>query len=78
MGASIQCDGFQAAGIAAGIKGNQALDLGVIFIPGSATAAAVFTRNQVQAAPVALSKLRLPGGRARAAQQLGFQQPYAG
>lgn len=66
VGTTIQCDGFQAAGIAAGIKNNQDLDLGVIFAPESASAAAVFTRNQVQAAPVALSKSRLAGGCARA------------
>ncbi len=66
MGESFQCGGFQAAGVAAGIKSNQDLDLGVLFMPDSAAAAAVFTRNQVQAAPVQLSTSRLAGGTARA------------
>ena len=66
VGNTIQCKGFRAAGIAAGIKENEVLDLGVIFVSTSASAAAVFTRNLVQAAPIKVSKSRLAGGRARA------------
>ncbi len=62
----IQCPGFQAAGLAAGIKKNHAPDLGLIFTQHPATAAGVFTRNRVQAAPVRLSRGHLADGRARA------------
>ena len=62
----IGCDGFEAAGVAAGIKKKHALDLGMIFAPHCATAAAVFTRNRVQAAPVVISMSRLASGRTRA------------
>jgi len=63
---SIQCPGFEAAGIAAGIKKNQALDLGLIYSRQPAVAAGVFTRNIVQAAPVRLTRARVGGGRVRA------------
>ncbi|MBW2592078.1 MAG: bifunctional ornithine acetyltransferase/N-acetylglutamate synthase, partial [Deltaproteobacteria bacterium] len=48
------CAGFEAAGIAAGIKKNGKKDLGILVSGVPATAAAVFTRNRVQAAPVLL------------------------
>lgn len=66
MTISYQCPGFKAAGVAAGIKPNDALDLGLIFSTIPATAAGVYTRNQVQAAPVLLCKDHLSGGSARA------------
>ncbi len=52
--------GFVAAGVACGIKGGGALDLGVIHCPGGAAAAGVFTRNEVVAAPVVLGRGRVP------------------
>jgi glutamate N-acetyltransferase/amino-acid N-acetyltransferase len=55
-----------AAGIAAGIKKNGVLDLGLIYSTVPAAAAGVFTRNQVQAAPVLLCKDHLAGGAAQA------------
>ncbi|MFW6237519.1 MAG: bifunctional ornithine acetyltransferase/N-acetylglutamate synthase, partial [Desulfosudaceae bacterium] len=61
------CPGFQWSGIAAGIKkekGNQ--DLGLIYSPTPASAAAVFTSNRVKAAPVLLDAERIRQGRARA------------
>jgi len=60
-------EGYLAAGIAAGIK-KKGLDLAVLFSSQPATGAAVFTLNQVQAAPVVLSKkhLHLSHGRVRA------------
>jgi glutamate N-acetyltransferase/amino-acid N-acetyltransferase len=64
--ATCQCPGFEAAGIAAGVKKNGALDLGLIYSTVPATAAGVFTRNQVQAAPVLLCKDYLAAGTARA------------
>ena len=66
MKQSYHCPGFKAAGIAAGIKKNGTLDLGLIYSTTTATAAGVYTRNQVQAAPVLLCKDHLAGGSARA------------
>jgi glutamate N-acetyltransferase/amino-acid N-acetyltransferase len=60
--------GFRAAGISAGIKANQGLDLALIVSDTPATAAGVFTLNKAQAAPVLVSKEHLSksGGTARA------------
>lgn len=44
--------GFEAAGVAAGIKYENRKDMALIFSLTPATAAAVFTRNTVKAAPV--------------------------
>lgn len=66
MTATCQCPGFEAAGIAAGVKKNGAFDLGLIYSTVPAAAAGVFTRNQVQAAPVLLCKDHLADAAARA------------
>jgi glutamate N-acetyltransferase/amino-acid N-acetyltransferase len=62
--------GFRAGGLAAGIKASGRPDLGLVVVKGHepASAAAVFTANLVQAAPVRLSREHLArtGGRARA------------
>jgi glutamate N-acetyltransferase/amino-acid N-acetyltransferase len=58
----VECKGFKAAGIAAGIKKNQKKDLGLIFSEVPANAAAVFTRNLVQAAPIVLDRQRIKNG----------------
>jgi glutamate N-acetyltransferase/amino-acid N-acetyltransferase len=60
--------GFRAAGVACGIKKTKGLDLALIVSDGPASAAAVFTTNKAQAAPVLVAKARLQasGGRARA------------
>jgi glutamate N-acetyltransferase/amino-acid N-acetyltransferase len=60
--------GFRAAGVACGIKKTGALDLALLMADGPATAAAVFTTNKAQAAPVVVSREHLAhsGGRARA------------
>ena len=59
--------GFRAAGIAAGIKASGALDLALVFNEGpDHPAAAVFTRNQVKAAPVLWTQQVLTAGRLRA------------
>jgi len=47
--------GFRAAGVSAGIKA-QGLDLALLVSDTPATAAAVFTTNRVQAAPVSISR----------------------
>ncbi len=51
--------GFRFASTHAGIKPREALDLGLIVSEKPATAAAVFTRNRVVAAPVRLSRSAL-------------------
>ena len=48
--------GFRAAGVACGIKANGRPDLGLIVSEGPASAAAVFTTNLAQAAPVLVSR----------------------
>jgi len=60
-------EGYLAAGVSAGIK-KKGLDLAVLFSSQPASAAGVFTLNQVQAAPVVLSRenLKVSKGRARA------------
>jgi glutamate N-acetyltransferase / amino-acid N-acetyltransferase len=59
--------GFLASGVRAGIRKKRP-DLGLIVAPDGASAAAVFTKNKFQAAPVTLSKaaLKSSGGRVRA------------
>jgi len=59
-------DGFQASGVAAGLKKNGKKDLGLLYSSLPATAAGVFTRNLVQAAPVVLDRERVKSGRCRA------------
>lgn len=60
-------EGFSAAGVAAGIKASGALDLALVVNDGPATTAAgVFTRNQVKAAPVLWSAQVLTSHRLRA------------
>ena len=56
------CPGYQMAGIAAGLKKNNAKDLGLIYSEVAATVAGLFTRNKIQAAPVLLDKERIKSG----------------
>ena len=60
--------GFRAAGVAAGIKASGALDVTLIAADAPVSAAALFTTNQVQAAPVQVSRanVQATSGRARA------------
>jgi glutamate N-acetyltransferase/amino-acid N-acetyltransferase len=62
----IQCPGFQAAGIAAGVKKDRAPDVGLIYSRQPAVAAGVFTRNKVQAAPVRVTRRHIADGKAHA------------
>jgi glutamate N-acetyltransferase/amino-acid N-acetyltransferase len=57
--------GFRAAGVACGIKASRGLDLALIASDVEASAAALFTTNLAQAAPVLASRARLQkaGGR---------------
>jgi glutamate N-acetyltransferase/amino-acid N-acetyltransferase len=59
-------NGFQAAGVAAGLKKNGRKDLGLIFSTVPAAVAGVFTRNRIQAAPVVLDRKRIQTGKGRA------------
>ncbi len=54
--------GFTFAGVSAAIKKNGKKDLGLIFSEKPATAAALFTRNKVVAAPVTLGREKIKAG----------------
>ncbi len=81
--------GFRAAGIAAGLKESGQPDVAVVLNDGpSRSAAAVFTTNRVQAAPVTWTRQVVRGGRVRAVVlnsgganactgPLGFQDTHA-
>ena len=81
--------GFRAAGVAAGLKPSGDRDVAVVINDGpSRAAAAVFTTNRVQAAPVKWSRQVVSGGRVRAVVlnsgganactgPLGFQDTHA-
>jgi glutamate N-acetyltransferase / amino-acid N-acetyltransferase len=55
--------GFRAAGIAAGLKPSGRPDLALLVGAPGTTSSGVFTTNRAAAAPVALSRARLGGGR---------------
>jgi len=81
--------GFRAAGVTAGLKPSGQPDVAVVLNDGpSRAAAAVFTANRVQAAPVTWSRQVVSGGRVRAVVlnsgganactgPLGFQDTHA-
>ena len=81
--------GFRAAGVAAGLKQSGQPDVAVVLNDGpSRSAAAVFTGNRVQAAPVTWTRQVVTGGRVRAVAlnsgganactgPLGFQDTHA-
>jgi glutamate N-acetyltransferase / amino-acid N-acetyltransferase len=81
--------GFRAAGVTAGLKQSGERDVAVVINDGpSRAAAAVFTSNRVQAAPVKWSRQVVSGGRVRAVVlnsgganactgPLGFQDTHA-
>ncbi|TVZ00947.1 bifunctional glutamate N-acetyltransferase/amino-acid acetyltransferase ArgJ [Trebonia kvetii] len=81
--------GFRAAGVVAGLKSSGERDVAVVINDGpSRAAAAVFTSNRVQAAPVKWSRQVVSGGRVRAVVlnsgganactgPLGFQDTHA-
>src|SRR5215831_14228337 len=65
--ADIVVEGFQFAGVAAGIKKQGgALDLALLACDRPAAAAAVFTQNRVRVAPVSLSAERIARGACQA------------
>jgi glutamate N-acetyltransferase/amino-acid N-acetyltransferase len=63
---NLMCQGFLAAGVAAGIKKNKKKDLGIIYSSVAANVAGVFTNNRVQASCVIFNKKRVKSGKARA------------
>ena len=81
--------GFRAAGVAAGLKESGKPDVAVVLNDGpSVSAAAVFTANRVQAAPVTWTRQVVSGGRVRGVVlnsgganactgPLGFQDTHA-
>jgi glutamate N-acetyltransferase / amino-acid N-acetyltransferase len=81
--------GFRAAGVVAGLKQSAERDVAVVINDGpSRAAAAVFTANRVQAAPVTWTRQVVSGGRVRAVVlnsgganactgPLGFQDTHA-
>lgn len=60
------CLGFSASGISSGLKKGDGLDLGLISCSVPASVAGVFTKNQVQAAPVLVDKKHISSGTCRA------------
>ena len=58
--------GFRFGGWRCGIKPSGGMDLGLILADRPVPAAAVFTQNQIFAAPVAASRAAIQGGRAQA------------
>jgi glutamate N-acetyltransferase/amino-acid N-acetyltransferase len=66
-GGVVAPEGFECAGVHCGLKPEGRRDLALVVATGGAVAAAgVFTRNLVAAAPVAISRRHLAGGRCRA------------
>jgi glutamate N-acetyltransferase / amino-acid N-acetyltransferase len=58
--------GFRAGGVAAGIKKDGALDVGVIVADAACPAAAVFTTNRFPGSPVIVGREHMAAGRLRA------------
>ena len=58
--------GYRAAGIKTGVKESGAKDLALVYSTRPANAAAVYTTNKVQGAPIAIDREHLADGRARA------------
>lgn len=66
-GSELGPQGYQAAGIACGIKEAEGVkDLALIYSKVPATVAGLFTRNRVKAAPVLYTRRRVRGGICRA------------
>ena len=63
----VAAKGFRAAGVSAGLKASGGRDVALVVNDGpSEVAAAVFTRNRIQAAPVLWSRRAVADGRVRA------------
>ena len=58
--------GYRAAGVQTGVKESGAKDLALVYSTRPANAAAVYTTNKVQGAPIAIDREHLADGQARA------------
>ena len=58
--------GYRAAGIQTGVKESRARDLALVYSTRPANAAAVYTTNKVQGAPIVIDREHLADGKARA------------
>ena len=58
--------GYRAAGVQTGVKESGAKDLALVYSARPANAAAVYTTNKVQGAPIAIDREHLADGQARA------------
>lgn len=58
--------GYRAAGVQTGVKESGAKDLALVYSTRPASAAAVYTTNKVQGAPIAIDREHLADGKARA------------
>jgi glutamate N-acetyltransferase/amino-acid N-acetyltransferase len=65
-GGVVAATGFTASGVHCGLKPDGRPDLALVCADADAAAAAVFTRNQVVAAPVIVSRRHVESGTARA------------
>ncbi len=65
-GGVVAAEGFTAAGVHCGLKPDGRRDLALVCATEAVAAAAVFTSNQVAAAPVVVSRRHIAGGTARA------------
>ncbi len=63
---SLTVPGFRVSAVSAGLKKDNALDMALIYSERDAVAAGVFTTNQIQAAPVIVSRKHISDNRARA------------
>jgi len=63
---SYKVQGFQASAVASGLKKDDEQDLMLIYSERETAAAGVFTTNQVQAAPVVVTREHVAAGNARA------------
>ncbi|HVL51416.1 MAG TPA: bifunctional ornithine acetyltransferase/N-acetylglutamate synthase, partial [Actinomycetota bacterium] len=59
-------EGFLAAGVSAGLKRSGASDVALVVSARPASVAGVFTRNNLAAAPVQVSRKRVSAGTGRA------------
>ena len=63
---TISVPGFLASGISSGIKPNKKKDLALLFSDQPATAVGAFTTNQIQAAPVIISREKIKESQSQA------------
>ena len=65
-GGAVVARGFVAAGVECGVRSSGGWDLGLLFSEWECTAAAVYTRNVLQGAPLAVTRRSMEDGGVRA------------